>query len=100
LKDPVETYHLLINMNIEIMLFSMSLTKDKNKKKEISQFLVDLRKIKPLLKGSDLKKLGIPPGPVYTEILNSLLDEKLSGRLKTEEEEKRFVMENYGPAKR
>jgi tRNA nucleotidyltransferase (CCA-adding enzyme) len=95
-KNPVETYHLLANMNIETMLFSMSLTKDKNKKKEISQFLVDLRKIKPLLKGSDLKKLGISPGPVYTEILNSLLNEKLSGRLKTEEEEKNFVIERYG----
>jgi tRNA nucleotidyltransferase (CCA-adding enzyme) len=94
-NDPASLYHLLIYVNIGIILFSMAVTKDSRKKKEISQFLIDLRKVKPLLKGSDLKKLKIPSGPVYSKILNELLDEKLRGKLKTEDDEKRYVLEHF-----
>ncbi len=97
LNDHVKLYHLLINMDIEILLFSMAVTKDTRKKKEISQFLIELKKIKPLLKGRDIKKLKIPPGPVYSKILKELLDEKLRGKLKTEEDEKSFIIEHFAP---
>jgi tRNA nucleotidyltransferase (CCA-adding enzyme) len=95
LADPAEVYHLLINIDREIILFSMAVTKNREKKKEISQFLVDLRKVKPLLKGADLIKMGIPQGPVFSEILGRLRDEKLRGRLKTEEDEKKYVLRHY-----
>jgi len=95
LNDPANIYHLLINIHIEIILFSMTITKDTKKKKEISQFLVELRKVRPLMKGSDIKKLGIPEGPVYSKILRELLDEKLRGNLKTEDDEKRYVLHRY-----
>jgi tRNA nucleotidyltransferase (CCA-adding enzyme) len=90
--DPATLYHLLADSRIEIILFSMAVTKDVYKKKDISHFLVDLKKITPFLKGSDLKKMGISQGPVYKLILKELLDEKLRGRLKTEEDERKFVM--------
>jgi len=95
LKDPADIYHLLIGMHIEIILFAMAITKETNKKKEISQFLVELRKVKPHIKGSDLRKLGIPEGPVYSKILRELLDEKLRAKLKTEDDEKKYVREHY-----
>lgn len=89
--NPVEVYHLLINRDIEFILFGMALTQDNERKKAISQFLLELRNVKPLLKGSDLKNLGIPPGPAYSGILRKILDEKLMKRLHTKEEEIRFV---------
>jgi tRNA nucleotidyltransferase (CCA-adding enzyme) len=95
LNDPADIYHLLITMHIEIILFSMAITKDTKKKKEISQFLVEFRKVKPLLKGSDLKKLGISEGPLYSKILRELLDEKLRGRIKTEDDEEKYVLRHY-----
>lgn len=97
LHDPASLYHLLADVSIEIILFSMAITKDVQKKKDISHFLVDLKKIKPFLKGSDLKKLGIQQGPVYSLILKELLDEKLRGRLKSEEDERKFVLKRYPP---
>ncbi|PKL49623.1 MAG: hypothetical protein CVV37_07575 [Nitrospira bacterium HGW-Nitrospira-1] len=99
LHDPAGLYHLLADVSIEIILFSMAITKDVHKKKDISHFLVDLKKIKPFLKGSDLKKLGIQQGPVYSLILKELLDEKLRGKLKSEEDEKNFVLKRYVHAK-
>ncbi len=95
LNDPANIYHLLTSMYTEIILFSMAITKDTKKKKEISQFLVQLRKVKPIIKGLEIKKLGIPEGPIYSKILRELLDEKLRGRLKTEDDEKTYVMKHY-----
>jgi tRNA nucleotidyltransferase (CCA-adding enzyme) len=95
MQDPAGLYHLLKDVSIEIILFSMALTNDVQKKKDISHFLVDLKKVTPLLKGSDLRKIGIPQGPVYSIILKELLDEKLRGRLKSEEDERKFVQRRY-----
>lgn len=89
--NPVDIYHLLIDRDIEFILFSMALTRDNEKKKAISHFLLELRNVKPALKGNDLKNLGIPPGPQYSEILRKILDEKLMKRLHTKEEEMEFV---------
>ncbi len=94
LRDPAAIYHLLDDIPIEILLFSMA-AGDAKKKKEISLFLVELRKVKPLLTGGDLKSLEIPPGPLYSKIFRELLDEKLRGRLKTEEDERKYVREHY-----
>lgn len=94
-KDPVSLYHLLAERELEIILFSMSSTTDAGKKKDISHFLVELRKVRPILKGNDLKKLGLPQGPVYSKILHELLNEKLAGRLNTAGDEIDFVRNNY-----
>ena len=95
LNDPAGLYHLLNGVNLEILLFSMAQSKSKQKQKAISQYLIELRKIKPILKGKDLQKIGIKPGPVYSKLFSELLDEKLRGRLKTKEDEERFIMEKY-----
>jgi tRNA nucleotidyltransferase (CCA-adding enzyme) len=94
-KDPVSLYHLLSGRQLEIILFSMSSTTDAQKKKEISHFLIELRKVRPILKGNDLKKLGLPQGPIYSKILHELLAEKLAGRLKTVSDEVAFVKRTY-----
>jgi tRNA nucleotidyltransferase (CCA-adding enzyme) len=95
LNNPAKIYHLLVNFKIEVILFSMAITKDTRKKKEISHFLIDLRKIVPHLKGRDLKRLGIPPGPLYSKIMRRLLDEKIMGNLKTEDDERKYVKKHF-----
>ncbi len=89
--DPVNIYRLLTGHDIEIILFCMAVTDDNEKKKAISHFLLELRNIKPSLTGEDLKMFGIPPGPVYSEIMRKILNEKLRKRLKNREEEIEFV---------
>jgi tRNA nucleotidyltransferase (CCA-adding enzyme) len=95
LRDPAAIYHHLSDAPIETLLFSMAATRDEKKKKEISQFLVELRKVKPLLKGRDLKRLGMPEGPLYSKVLRELLDERLRGRLRTEDDEKKYLLSHY-----
>jgi tRNA nucleotidyltransferase (CCA-adding enzyme) len=90
-EDNVGIYRMLKDRDIETVLFAMAAAREAAKKKAISHFLLELRRIRPILKGHDLKNLGIPPGPAYSEILNKALDEKLMNRLSTKEEEIAFV---------
>ncbi len=89
--DPVSIYHTLSGLRLETLLFLMAVSKKRLIQKAISDYLLKLRYIKPLLKGTDLKKMGIPPGPVYSEIFTYLLNERLRGKLKTREDEIEFL---------
>ena len=88
------TYHLLSDCEIEAMLFSMATLQDSEKKKAISHFLLELRTIKPLIKGADLKALGVPPGPLYSRIFSEILNEKLLKKLPSKNDESDFVRKN------
>lgn len=94
-RDPAKIYELLSGLDIETLLFATAFADSDNKKKEISQYLIELRKVKPLLKGEDLKRLGVMEGPVYSELLNAVLEEKLRGRLRTKDDELAFVRQRY-----
>jgi tRNA nucleotidyltransferase (CCA-adding enzyme) len=90
-NDPVEVHKIFSNLELEIVLFLMALSKDRKIQKVISHYLTELRNIKTILTGDDLKGMGIQPGPVYSKILRKLLEEKLRGLVKTREDEEKFV---------
>ncbi|HEX8947881.1 MAG TPA: CBS domain-containing protein [Dissulfurispiraceae bacterium] len=94
--DPVHAYRLLVGREIESILFSMALTRDSNVKKAISHYLMYSRHVRPLLRGEDLKALGITPGPLYSEVFRRLHEEKLRGGLGSRDEEREFVKKNFG----
>lgn len=95
LKDPVRIYNHLCNLNIETLLFAMAIIPEEEKKKEISHYLLNLRQVKPLTKGDDLLRLGFKPGPLFSEILKAVLEERLKGKLKTKEEEIEFIKDRF-----
>lgn len=90
-EDPVEIYDLLRELKLETILLAMAISKDRLKQKVISRYLTELRKVETVLKGEDLKKMGVKPGPVYSRILKELLEEKLRDHLKSREDEESFV---------
>jgi len=44
-----------------------------------------------ILRGEDLKRLGLKPGPQFKAILGRLLDARMNGHVKTESDERAFV---------
>ena len=50
-------------------------------------YLNRLRWVRPHIRGAFLKKEGIPPGPVYRQILGKLLYARLDGQIRTAAEE-------------
>lgn len=91
LRDPALVYDALSRLRLETVLLSMSLTENDEKKKEISGYLLELRKMTTLMRGDDLRGMGIEPGPVYSTLLKELLHERLRGNIESREEEERFV---------
>ena len=94
-KDVAALYHLLAGSKTEALIFAVSAAKDVRKKKDISHYLVELRKISPLLNGHDIMTLGIPQGPLYSRILNDLRDARLMGKVVTREDELAFIRKRY-----
>jgi len=90
-----EVYILFKPLPIECLLYVMAKTEKKEVKKAISLFFTKLKDTKVSLRGKDLQELGIQPGPIYREILDALLLAYLEGRVKTKEDEIRYVRTNY-----
>jgi len=61
----------------------------------VSQYLTTSWSITPLLKGGDLHRLGLKPGPIYRRTLAALRAAKLDGRLHTKEDEVTFVVHRF-----
>ena len=80
-------YKRLSVFKIELILYMMAATKNETVKRSISNYFTQLRHIDTSIKGKDLKKMGLEPGPIYREILQAVLDAKLNGRLKTRNDE-------------
>jgi tRNA nucleotidyltransferase (CCA-adding enzyme) len=64
-------------------------------KQAISKYITRLRSITTLLDGKYLKEIGVKPGPIYREILESLLDARLNGEVSTLLEEVEFVRKHW-----
>jgi tRNA nucleotidyltransferase (CCA-adding enzyme) len=64
-------------------------------KQAISNYITRLRSVTTLLDGKYLKEIGVKPGPIYREILESLLDARLNGEVSTLLDEVAFVRKNW-----
>jgi tRNA nucleotidyltransferase (CCA-adding enzyme) len=73
----------------------MASTTREEVRKAISHYITRLQTVTTVLKGNDLKKMGLEPGPIYRQILDSLLDARLNQEIKTREEEVEFVRKNW-----
>jgi len=92
-RDPVKIYHTLRPLSLETLLYTMAVSGDRDIQKSISRYLLELRKVMPVLRGRDLLAMGIRPGPLYSRIFNAILEERLRGGIKSREEEVAFVRE-------
>ena len=90
-----DLYTLLSQYDTEILLYMMA--KDNNEKcrRLISNYFTKLKGTKIGLKGRDLKKMGFPPGPLYREILDRIMEARLNNLINTKDDEVRFVKETF-----
>jgi tRNA nucleotidyltransferase (CCA-adding enzyme) len=84
-------YRKLSGFRTELILYLMAAARKQAVKKSISHFFTDLRRTGLSLKGRDLKKMKLKPGPIYRQVLGAVLDAKLDGKLKTKKDEIDFA---------
>ncbi len=87
-----EIYSLLDPLPTEVKLFMMAKTTQTVTRRYISLYFTQLKDARPLLTGSDLIQMGIPPGPMIKKTLNRLLKARLDEEVKTREEEVDFIL--------
>jgi tRNA nucleotidyltransferase (CCA-adding enzyme) len=56
----------------------------------------ELSTVTPLMDGEELRKMGLAPGPLYSQILGAVRDAKLDGRVSSLEEERAEVRRLIG----
>ena len=72
---------------VEFVLYLMADMEVPETRRALSRYITVWRTEKPGVDGSDLKKLGLAPGPAYGVILQRLLEAKLDGTAASPEEQ-------------
>ena len=88
---PAETYRVLVGLSDETLLLLIAKTRLESVKRQIAAHLTSYQHVKPTLTGTDLKALGLKPGPIFRKILDRLLDARLNGEVQTEADERDLV---------
>lgn len=85
----------LEDVEIEGLLYIMSIARKKHVKRAISHYVTTLRHIEPEVSGKDLVEIGYKPGPRFKTILNTLRNGRLDGRLQTRDEEVQLLQTTF-----
>jgi tRNA nucleotidyltransferase (CCA-adding enzyme) len=88
---PSAIYRLLEDHSDEALAMFAIAADDAPVRERVNLFRTRLRDITPVLTGDDLKKMGIPAGPMYRKILARLRDARLDGEITTRAEEEKLV---------
>jgi len=90
--SPAGIYRVLEGLSTEETLFTASRAKGSLVTSRIGDFFRKYAKIKIKIGGNDLKKLGVPPGPLYSKLLAEVLHRKIDGKIKTKKDELKFII--------
>jgi len=88
-----EIYFWLKDLPVEILLYLMAKTGSDDAKKCISLYFTQLQGVRCLISGEDLKRLGVPAGPLYRELLDVVLKARLNGQVVSRDDELGMVRE-------
>ncbi len=83
---------------VEFVLYLMADMEVPETRRALSRYITVWRTEKPGVDGSDLKKLGLAPGPAYGVILQRRLEAKLDGTAASPEEQLSLARELTGQA--
>lgn len=89
---PAETFRVLSGWTDEPLVYLMGMSKSETIKRQVSAFLTSYRQVSLSLSGTDLKAMGLKPGPQYKRILSKLLDARLNGEITSDIEEREMAV--------
>ena len=91
-----EVYRHCRSMPLEFLYYLLSCYPEKSLiNQRINRYLKEWIDIKPILKGSDLKEMGIEAGPHYATMLDELKLAKIDGYAKTRFEEEQLIKQYW-----
>lgn len=88
---PSDIHQLLRGYSTSAIQTNSLATESSTVNQHLQLYLTKSRYLKPLLKGDDLKKIGVPAGPKVGEVLDMLHRARLNGEVRTQKEEESLV---------
>jgi len=87
-----ELMMLLDKLNIQALSSMQLISKNETLRKNLSNFIDNLRFIEPKITPNEIISIGVPPGPQIGNLLTDIRFAVADGILKTLDDEKRFVV--------
>jgi len=84
---PSSVYRILKGLSPEGLVYMYSLARKETAKERIEEHINNYRTQKILITGEDIKRLGITEGPIFTTILEKVLDARIDGTVGSYEDE-------------
>lgn len=85
------TYKLLSRLTTESLVYLIAVTDNRSAHERVYEYLSELRHRRSQLSGADIIALGLRQGPQIGMVLQSLLRERVEGRVTSKEEEMRMA---------
>jgi tRNA nucleotidyltransferase (CCA-adding enzyme) len=84
-------YAILHPIPVEGVLFLMARSRKEHIRRNISQYLTRLRLVSIDISGADLQEMGFDPGPLYTLVLEMVMEAKIDERVDGRDEQLRLA---------
>ncbi|MDD5596123.1 MAG: hypothetical protein PHY94_07790, partial [Candidatus Omnitrophica bacterium] len=89
---PSESFRILEPLSYETLILLKAKYHNPTMQRNLKDFFNIYNGMRPHIRGDDLCKLGIIPGPHYKKIFTRVLNARLNGKIKTKEEEIAFII--------
>ena len=83
------------NTTNELLALEWIASDSENIKAKLARYAQEWQHVQPFTVGSDLKKMGFKPGPIYRKIFSALRAAHLDGHITTREEEQKLITEQF-----
>ena len=90
-QTPSAVYQILRTYSRQALLIAYVAADNPLVRDLIHRFIYRWVGVKTSTTGRDLREMGLPPGPVYRELLDELLHARLDGRISTDEQERDYL---------
>jgi tRNA nucleotidyltransferase (CCA-adding enzyme) len=84
---PADLYEVLSVLSLEGLLYTMAKQRRPGQKKAVSHYLTHLQDVSIQVTGTDIKEMGLEPGPRFASILGAVKRAVLNGEVRTRDEQ-------------
>ncbi|MBN1370108.1 MAG: CCA tRNA nucleotidyltransferase [Dehalococcoidaceae bacterium] len=89
--QPSAVYHLLSGFHLLSVVTCLATESRPAVRRQLERYLDELRHVRPLLDGNDLKLAGVAEGPAIRQVLQAIQDARLDGKAVTLQDEIELV---------
>ncbi|MDY0227483.1 MAG: CBS domain-containing protein [Desulfomicrobium apsheronum] len=89
--SAADLYDILSPLSLEGLLYTMAKQRKLELKKAVSHYLSHLQDVGILVTGSDIKEMGLEPGPRFANILRAVKRAVLNGEVRTREDQLKYA---------